>query len=161
MLICRESRHVDFILRREKVRNALAYKIQHDPSYSHFQLDEEALSQLPINGSVADRIPFLPDQSEPGNDELGPSGPVQAAEGDIQESRGDIDEAQVRGVIDLGSRAGRREVQEVCDGADAVLHGLVQYQQEHVVHVVFRLLPAQDSPNFLLGTRSRYRYHAD
>ncbi|TFK94044.1 hypothetical protein K466DRAFT_580344, partial [Polyporus arcularius HHB13444] len=44
------SRHVDFIVRREKVQRALEYKIAHDPNYAGFQIDLEALSQLMQRG---------------------------------------------------------------------------------------------------------------
>ncbi|KAF7300847.1 hypothetical protein MKEN_01310700 [Mycena kentingensis (nom. inval.)] len=56
VIIRRESvdltQHVDYVVRREKVRDALLYKMAHDPAYADLQLDEEALSQLPENASV-------------------------------------------------------------------------------------------------------------
>src|SRR3977135_1915606 len=52
------SHHIDFVIRRDKVRAALEYKIMHDPAFSNYQvIDEDSLSQLPMNGSVVDRIP--------------------------------------------------------------------------------------------------------
>jgi hypothetical protein len=51
------SRHVDITVRRAKVKAALEYKIAHDPNYADLIIDEDVLSQLPVNGSVADRIP--------------------------------------------------------------------------------------------------------
>ena len=57
MVIIREdsvnlSEHVDFIVRQDKVRAALEWKISHDPQYSDLQqLDEATLSQLPASGT--------------------------------------------------------------------------------------------------------------
>src|ERR1700761_2617275 len=35
------SQHVDYVVRQEKVRNALLYKIAHDPAYADLELDED------------------------------------------------------------------------------------------------------------------------
>ncbi|KAJ7860996.1 hypothetical protein B0H14DRAFT_2210845, partial [Mycena olivaceomarginata] len=51
--------HVDFIVRRGKVRRALQYKIQKDPQYADLGAPDEAmLARLPEKGSVANRIPI-------------------------------------------------------------------------------------------------------
>ncbi|KAJ7812936.1 hypothetical protein B0H14DRAFT_2319225, partial [Mycena olivaceomarginata] len=52
------THHVDYVARRDKVRAALAYKIANDPDYADLGApDEQALSQLPENGTVVDQIP--------------------------------------------------------------------------------------------------------
>lgn len=50
------EQHVDFMVRREKVRAALEWKIANDPHYADLQLDEDALAQLPESGSVVGRL---------------------------------------------------------------------------------------------------------
>lgn len=49
VIICKEdvdlSRHVDFTVRRSKVKAALEYKITNDPNYADLIIDENALSQ--------------------------------------------------------------------------------------------------------------------
>ncbi|KAK7049007.1 ATP-dependent DNA helicase [Favolaschia claudopus] len=52
------SHHVDYVVQRKKVRAALQYKIAHDPDYADLGApDDDALNQLPQNGTVVDRLP--------------------------------------------------------------------------------------------------------
>lgn len=51
------TQHVDFVVRREKVKAVLQYKIAHDPSYADLLIDNNVLYQLPENGSVAHHLP--------------------------------------------------------------------------------------------------------
>lgn len=126
------NRHVDFIVRREKVATALRYKKQHDPDYADLQIDEDILMQLPINGSVADRIPTCLEGRQDGHNQVPamPAGPVQAAgEGEVTE-HDNIDEQFVGGVLNLGVQ-GHVEVDEIRDGANNVVQGL--HYEQHIV----------------------------
>ncbi|KAF7329237.1 hypothetical protein MKEN_00184400 [Mycena kentingensis (nom. inval.)] len=78
------GQHVDLIVRREKVRDALLYKIANDPYYQSLGApDENTLSQLPENGSVADRIPTCNEGTQVGSS--APTGPTEAASGEEEE----------------------------------------------------------------------------
>jgi len=93
------SHHVDSVVRREKVKVALEYKIAHDPNYADLVVDHDALNQLPINGSVAHRIPTCRDGRQ---DEVPlPVGPDAAATGGAAE---DEDDVHVGGVIDVANQ---------------------------------------------------------
>jgi hypothetical protein len=92
------SRHVDFTVRRAKVKAA---KIAHDPSYTDLIIDHDVLSQLPENGSVADRIPTC--RTSKGQQDGGamPVGPGAAAADGVGAGE---DEQVVGGVMDLGNQ---------------------------------------------------------
>ena len=111
---------------------ALRYKKQHDPDYADLQIDEDILMQLPVNGSVADRIPTCLEGRQDGNNQVPamPAGPVQAAgEGEVTE-HDNIDEQFVGGVLNLGVQ-GHVEVDEIRDGANNVVQGL--HYEQHIV----------------------------
>src|ERR1700761_747912 len=72
------SHHVDYVVRRAKVRAALEYKKAHDPAYHDLEIDEDALSQLPENGTVVDQIPTCQEGAQNGG-AVGGAGPSQAA----------------------------------------------------------------------------------
>ncbi len=137
------SRHIDFIVRREKVQQALEYKIAHDPNYASIVLDYAALSQLPQNGSIVDRIPTCRrgvhvnlDSDAP--EAAGPpeAGPQQSQADD--RGREDADamaECHVSGLLNLGG-GGPTEAAAVRDGAERVVNGgdgPIQYSQVNIV----------------------------
>ncbi|KAF7364240.1 ATP-dependent DNA helicase [Mycena sanguinolenta] len=130
--------HVDFMVRREKVRDALLWKIQHDPSYADLGAPDPAmLTQLPENGSVAHRIPTCRDGTQDGGGAgaaaaAAPTGPTEAAGAEAQ----DQEEAHFvgGGVLNIGEGM-REEVVEVREGANAILQG-PHYEQT----IVQRLL---------------------
>lgn len=137
------SKHIDFVVRRQVILDALRWKIAHDPAYRHIRINTEALASLPIRGSVISRISQVDDRSPASSDEvLNPAaGPVQAA-GDTQGADlegGNNGEAivdnNIRGLLNLDGDGvqRRREVQEVREGADVVLRYPVHYDQEHIV----------------------------
>ncbi|KAF7307266.1 ATP-dependent DNA helicase [Mycena indigotica] len=101
------SQHVDYVVRREKVRKALEYKITHDKAYQDLELDEGALSQLPMNGSVVDRIPTCREGRQ-ADGAPGPAGPNQAAGTDGGEEEGTFN----GGIPNLDNVA-CREVEEI------------------------------------------------
>lgn len=125
------TQHVDFIVRADKVRQVLLYKIAHDPAYADLVApDEEALSQLPENGSVVNRLTVLREGRQ--NDEApDAAGPIDAA-GDAGGEEGEEPEQFVGGVLNLGNGRRRREVQEVRDGADVIVNG-PRYEEQVVV----------------------------
>jgi len=111
------SRHVDFTVRRAKVKEALEYKIAHDPNYADLIIDETVLRQLPENGSVAHRIPTCREGRQAGG--AMPVGPGAAADnGD------DVDENEqvVGGVVDLGNQE-HPEVEQLRRGAAQAIAG--------------------------------------
>lgn len=109
------DRHVDFVVRRKKVRDALLYKIAHDPDYADLEIDDDALSQLPMNATVVGRVPTIPKPT--GASTVTASEPTEAAGvGDD----GDLDEAFVGGVLNVGV-GHRTEVDEVRVHAAAIL----------------------------------------
>ncbi|CAK5270706.1 unnamed protein product [Mycena citricolor] len=121
------SQHVDYVVRRDKVRDALEYKIAHDPDYANLGAPDEAtLSQLPLNGSVVNRLSVCREGRQDGQAAM-PAGPVQAAA-----VSGDNDEegesaTTVGGVLNLGNPV-REEVTEIRDGANRAISGL-RYEQ--------------------------------
>lgn len=141
VIIRRESvdltNHVDFIVRREKVINALREKIRIDPAYSHIDLNDAEvvarLNQLPENGSMADRIPTCrPGVQNPGNAPPAPeaAGPTEAANSEVDEViEGDI---ETSGVPNLGVH-GLDEVENIRARAANVLNGPVQYERRDIV----------------------------
>lgn len=132
------SRHVDFIVRRDKVHAALEYKMSHDPSYANIQLNLDALAQLPENGSVADRIPTCPigvhAQADPAAENLQAAGPVAAADAPQEPADDDADEFEQRhdGVLNLGPDT-LTEVQQIRAAAEQVVNGPIQYEQQNIV----------------------------
>jgi hypothetical protein len=89
------SRHVDLMVRREKEKAALQYKIAHDPDYADLIVDD-VLRHLPENGSVADRIPTCrEDRQDGGAMPVGPGAAAADGEGENE------DELRVGGVMDL------------------------------------------------------------
>ena len=117
------SCHVDFIVRREKVREALQYKIDHDPEYADLTIDQDALNQLPENSSVANRLPVCREGRQDGAGPAVPVGPQTAASDDVDDADGQL---QVAGVLDLGNIE-RPEVQQLRQGIGEALHG-TRYQ---------------------------------
>jgi len=118
------NRHVDFIVWQEKVREALEYKISHDPEYANLRINQDALNQLPENGSVTDHLPVCQEGRQDGGPAM-PVGPdAAAAPGDV----GDVDgQLVVGGVLDLGNPE-CLEVQQLRQGAREVLRA-AHYQQ--------------------------------
>jgi hypothetical protein len=125
VIICKEdvdlSGHVDFMVRREKVKAALEYKIAHDPNYEDLVIDHGVLSQLPENGSLVDRIPTCREGRQDGGGAM-PVGPPGAAAADENEY-----EQVVGGVLDLGVQQ-RLEVDHLRRGAAQVFSG-TRYEQ--------------------------------
>jgi hypothetical protein len=125
------THHIDYVVRRDKVRQALEYKIAHDPAYADLgRPDEEALSQLPEYGTVVDRIPTCREgrQSE-GVPQA--AGPTEAAGIGAANDDGGV---FVGGILDLGNRT-REEVVEMRNGAGAILREPA-YQQTIVCHSI-------------------------
>ena len=122
--------HVDFVVRREKVKAALQYKIVHDPNYNDLNLDDEVLSQLPENGSVADRVPTCREGRQDGGSM--PAGPDHATRDDDDEG----DRSYVGGVMDVGNED-RPEVERLRFAAGDVVDSSCYNQ---TVVCVFRLL---------------------
>ncbi|KAJ3505917.1 hypothetical protein NLJ89_g7163 [Agrocybe chaxingu] len=121
------SRHVDFTVRRDKVVAALQYKIDHDPHYADLVIDEEAVAQLPENGSVAHRLPTCREGRQNETETSMPAGPDSAA-GDQGVEEG-INEQVVGGVIDLGTHQ-RAEVDHLREAANNVVRGA---RYEHTI----------------------------
>ena len=86
------SGHVDFTVRRAKVRAALEYKIAHDPDYADLTIDEETMEQLPQHGSVAHRLPYCREGRQDGGGAAMPVGPDAATEEDGAKDCGRTDE---------------------------------------------------------------------
>lgn len=121
------SRHVDFTVRRSKVKAALEYKIANDPNYADLIIDENALSQLPVNGSVADRIPTCREGRQDGG--AMPVGPDAAVATDDEDN--EVGNTQfVGGVVDLGNQE-RPEVEHLRQGAAEAIRG-ARYEQNIV-----------------------------
>jgi hypothetical protein len=123
------TRHVDFVVRREKVKDALLYKIAHDRNYNDLVVDDDVLSQLPENGSVAHRLPTCREGRQDGGPL--PAGPDNAAHADDD----DGDRSFVGGVMDVGNED-RPEIERLRFAAREVVHGS-PYNQTIVC--VFRL----------------------
>lgn len=121
--------HVDFMVRREKVRNALEYKIIHDPGYAGLQLDMDALEQLPEQGSVAHLIPTCREGRQDGIAD--PAGPEDAAANENVENGADTgNEQHIAGLLNIAPR--RTEAEEVHDAAGAIAH-YPHYEQQVIV----------------------------
>ena len=105
-------------MRREKVRAVLQYKIAHDLHHADLILDNDALNQLPENGSVAHRISTCIDRSQ-GPGPATPIGPHAAAEDDLEEADNGDDQL-IGGVINL-EMGERPEVEQVRAGAQTVI----------------------------------------
>src|SRR5712672_3333651 len=119
--------HVDYVVRREKIRQALQYKIENDPDYADLAApDDDALSHLPENGSVVERITTCCDLQHADTVD-NPSGPHDAAQDDSTDDDGCV---FMGGVLDLDNTL-REEVVEVKSKAQTVLHHR-QYEQEMV-----------------------------
>ena len=117
------SRHVDFTVRRDKIRAALEYKIEHDPAYTDLTIDHDALNNLPENGSVADRLPVCREGRQDGGAAM-PVGPHAAAG---TENADDFGEVVVGGILDLDNPE-RPEIEELRRGATDAIQGM-RYQQ--------------------------------
>ncbi|KAJ6473604.1 hypothetical protein C8R47DRAFT_716414 [Mycena vitilis] len=121
------DQHIDFMVRREKVRDALLYKIQHDPAYADLGApDPVMLAQLPVNGSVAYRVPTCREGAQDGGTTT-PSGPTEAAAAPAANANDEEDAGvEVGGVHNVGGA--REEVVDIRQGANAVAQGPA-YQQ--------------------------------
>ena len=122
------TNHVDFIVCCDKVRDALQWKITHDPNYQDLQVDDNVLSLLPERGSVVDCIPTCGQRMQK---ELaaGPSGPNQVAQPhlptDFDQEDDDSDVHQASGgLLHLGNDR-RLEVDHVCTGVSAVVFPMI------------------------------------
>lgn len=118
------SRHIDFIVRRDKVKAALEYKIGHDPEYADLTIDQDALGSLPENGSVANRLPTCREGRQDGVAAM-PVGPDAAA--GMEEAGGNDDQFDVGGILDLGNPE-RPEIEQLRRGARDAIQG-TRYQQ--------------------------------
>ena len=112
------SRHVDFTVRREKVKATLQYKIAYDPDYADLIINDDALGQLLENGSVAHRIPTCREAQQ--DEGAMPVGPGAAADNGDDESE---NEQVVGGVMDLGNQE-RPEVEQLRHGAEQAIAGI-------------------------------------
>lgn len=126
--------HVDFLCRREKVREALMYKIGHCPYYADLgEIDEEALQQLPENGSVARLIPTCHEGRQAQAPAVAQPGPAAAAAEPTDDDG--VDEQFVGGILNLGGD-NQTEVDGVRDGVASILNGgpppMARYEQEIV-----------------------------
>ncbi|KAJ7580688.1 hypothetical protein C8J56DRAFT_728621, partial [Mycena floridula] len=140
------SRHVDYIVRRDKVRAALEWLIANHPEYRDLVFDTEALAQLPKNGSVAHRIPTYREGTQVGAPSA--AGPNQAAQTD--EDPDSENQVTMGGVINLGH--GRTtEVHQLRDGANNIL-GCPTYEQ-HIINAP--LLLAEPIPERKPGYMTR------
>jgi hypothetical protein len=105
------SHHIDFVVRWQKVKDTLEYKIGHDPNYADLIMDNDVLWQLPENGLVADRVLSCPDNW---HDEqpllVGPSAMADA--GDAKHNN----ELRVGGVINVVCW-NHSKVKHLCQGA--------------------------------------------
>jgi hypothetical protein len=123
------SQHIDFIVRRAKVKAALEYKIAKDPDFADLIIDSEALDQLPENGTVVDRLPICRE----GRQGEGPAMP-EGPDGTTGEEGHDDDESFVGGVVDLANQE-RPEVEQIRERA-ATATG-IRYEQTIVSTVSF------------------------
>jgi hypothetical protein len=121
------SQHIDFIVWRAKVRAALEYKIANDPDYADLIIDNEALDQLPENGTIVDRLLVCREgrQDDASAMPEGPNGTTGEEE--------DGDERVVGGVVDLGNHE-RPEVEQIRERAAAASG--IRYEQTIVSAVV-------------------------
>lgn len=116
--------HIDFIVRREKVREALDYKIAHDPHYAGLVVDHDALSQLPEQGTVVHRIATCREGQQQPDAAPDAAGPAEAAGENAVEAPDIPDEPEeptVGGVLNLGV-TGPTEVTTVRERANEVLN---------------------------------------
>ena len=116
------SQHVDFIVRRDKVKAALEYKIVHDPEYADLTIDHEALNGLPENDSVADRLPTCREGRQDGAAAM-PVGPDAAAAAGTEDGGG----CHVGGILELGNPE-RPEIEQLRRGAREAIQG-TRYEQ--------------------------------
>ena len=104
-------------MHHNKVRAALEWKIANDPHYSNLKIDEEVLADLPVRGSVANRVPWVPEQEN--NLNTVRQGPNDAA-GQGSTDKEDVDKQLVMGVVDAEGVRGT-EAQEIRRGAAEVI----------------------------------------
>jgi hypothetical protein len=155
--------HVDFIVRRGKVLEALRWKIQHDPAYAHISLEDPQtmarIDELPQNGSVAHRLRSIPVGTTTGGNSSTPAaaGPPDAgAENEEEEDEG----VEQSGVLNLGSAgSSRTEVAAIRSEVEPVLGGPVRYgQQQRYILSLFSCLGV--ASHILLGATTRKGQHA-
>lgn len=133
------SKHVDFMVRGPKIYDALKYKIEHDPSYSHVCLDDpeviRRLDSLPSHfASMADRIPTLVDQSPDEEAQDIPSSPSEAAvDSNAEGDDGQDDDPAMLGVLNLGQLQ-RDEVHEIRQETNDLLQHPT-YDQQYIVRL--------------------------
>ena len=141
------SQHIDFIVRREKVRDALLYKKAHDPSYADLEIDDAAIAALPENGTVIESLPICREgrQQEMAINAPGPQAaaippnPEVNSDSDMPldneenypQDEDNLDEQQISGVLNLGNQQ-NSEVVQVREGANMVLQHPT-YDQQHIV----------------------------
>jgi hypothetical protein len=128
------THHVDFTVRRGRIRDALLWLIRHNPLYQSLHIpDEEALRQLPENGSVAHRIQTRTDGGAAMDNT--PTGPADAVNQSEDETRQPQDDAPVEieqfvgGVLNVGADT-RDEVQRVRDVVEPILR-----DEENIVSI--------------------------
>jgi hypothetical protein len=93
------GQYIDFIMRRAKVKAALEHKIANDPDYADLIIDNEALDQLPENGTIIDRLPVCREGRQDNTSAM-PEGP----DGTTGEEDHDVDEKELVVVWILASR---------------------------------------------------------
>lgn len=145
------SQHVDFIVRREKVRNALLYKKAHDPNYATLEIDEVALNALPQNSSVVGSVATCREgrQEEAPIHAPGPQNAAmtvidaetdnsrdRASDSDNTDGDGDGEEdQQISGVLNLGNNNHAPEVTRVRTGVNTLLEHPTN-EQQHIVSFI-------------------------
>lgn len=124
------SQHIDFTVRRQKVLEALRYKVANDPGYADLEIDDDALSSLPENGSVAHRIPTCREgRQDPSSIvRVGPHAAAYVVQEDEGDTHGDVG---VGGVLNVGDTL-EIEVDAIRNIANAVIEPGPRYTQNIV-----------------------------
>lgn len=127
------SRHIDFTVRRQKVLDALEYKIAHDPAYADLEIDQDALMSLPENGSVVHCITTCREgrQDPDSAVRVGPDAAANVGSGEEGNFQEEI--VGVGGVVNLGNTL-EIEVDAVRNAASAIIqdHAGAPYSQNIV-----------------------------
>jgi hypothetical protein len=118
------TQHVDYMVRREKVRDALLWKIMHDPAYRDLEVDEAALAALPENGTVVHMIPTCAEGAQAQAGAAMPAGPAQAA----SEGNDDGPEEFIGGLHNVGI-SDQTEVVAIRERAEDIVQDRPRYEQ--------------------------------